>query len=329
MHLPHNDPRISWHGHISLEQTDSHTRPWRIPYADRALYHPSLVQKAANPAGVRLAFHSTTRRLAGEILPAADNQSLDLFVDGQPFGTQDLAGAGSFAFADLPEGGKRIELWLPQAGDFALRRLEVDDGSQVSPDIDNRPRWITYGSSITQCKAAASPSQTWPALVARARGLNLLCLGFGGQCHLDVLIARTIRDLPADYLSICAGINIYGNGSLNARSFASSLIGCVQIIREKHPETPLALISPIFSRSRETAPNATGWTLQDYRDAVQETAALLREHGDRHIHYVSGLDLFDESVESLMPDGLHPGAEGYRQLGARFLERAAPVLFGP
>nr|HRJ73724.1 SGNH/GDSL hydrolase family protein [Terrimicrobiaceae bacterium] len=118
-------------------------------------------------------------------------------------------------------------------------------------------------------------------------------------------------------------------GSLNARSFASALTGFVQIIREKHPETPLALISPVYSRTRESTPNAAGWTLADYRNAVHETALGLRDHGDSRIQAVNGLDLFDESLESLMPDGLHPDAEGYRQMGARFLEHAAPVLFGP
>ncbi|HRJ71573.1 MAG TPA: SGNH/GDSL hydrolase family protein, partial [Terrimicrobiaceae bacterium] len=188
MHIPHDDPRISWHGHISLERTTSFTRPWRIPWADRMLHHVGLVEKAANPAGVRLAFHSTTRHLGGKILSTENNQFLDLLVDGQPFATQNLAGTESFAFTDLPADGKLIELWLPQAGDFALRHLEIEEGSAISPYIDTRPRWITYGSSITQCRAAESPSQTWPALVARARGQNLCCLGFGGQCHLDSLI---------------------------------------------------------------------------------------------------------------------------------------------
>lgn len=181
---------------------------------------------------------------------------------------------------------------------------------------------------IAHCGTAASPSRTWPAIVARQLNLNLTCLGFGGQCHLDVQIARTMRDLPADYISICAGINIYGHSSLNARSFGPALIGFVQVLREKHPKTPILLISPIYSFDRETTPNVVGWTLIDYRNAVAEAVQTLRAAGDDHILYCDGLELLNAEAGSLMPDRLHPDAEGYEVLARNFLERAAPILFG-
>ena len=99
-----------------------------------------------------------------------------------------------------------IELWLPQFGSFQLRNLEIDDGATLQPFADARPQWVTYGSSITQCRTAASPTQTWPAIVARQHGLNLTCLGYGGQCHLDAMVARMIRDLPADYIACVSAL---------------------------------------------------------------------------------------------------------------------------
>ena len=33
---------------------------------------------------------------------------------------------------------------------------------------------------------------------ARTHNLDLTCLGYGGQCHLDPIVASMIRDLPAD-----------------------------------------------------------------------------------------------------------------------------------
>ena len=41
-----------------------------------------------------------------------------------------------------------------------------------------------------------------------------------------------------------------------------------------------------------------------------------------------GLDLFGPEYSDLLPDKLHPNAEGYKQLGRNFLDKAAPVLFG-
>jgi len=328
MIIVHNDPRLSWHGHVSLEHTAEYTRPWRIPFEQKVLFQPDLAMRGAMQAGIRLAFRSNTRRLSGTVVPFDGERKVDLYVNREFQGTGIVDEKSTFTFDDLPGGDDLLELWLPQSSDFALRQLEIDDGATLSAAEDDRPKWITYGSSITHCGAAASPSFTWPGVVARARDLNLTCLGYGGQCHLDIQIARMMRELPADYISICAGINIYGSGSLNARTFGSSLIGFVQLLREKHPQTPLALISPIYSFDRETNPNSTGWTLQNYRDAVAEAARTLQDFGDENIIYVNGLDLFNEDLGHLMPDDLHPDAEGYKTMGANFLNVAAPRLFG-
>ncbi|MEO6846845.1 MAG: hypothetical protein ABI254_06275, partial [Chthoniobacterales bacterium] len=55
-------------------------------------------------------------------------------------------------------------------------------------------------------------------------------------------------------------------------------------------------------------------------------AHLLRQHGDSHIHYVSGLDLFGSDLVHLLPDTLHPNAEGYKMLGKNFTTHALPYL---
>lgn len=328
MIISHDDSRLSWHGQISLERTAEYTRPWRIPFEQKTLFFSDLAARAATQAGVRLSFHSNTNNVSGKIVFYAARQNIDLYVNGKFFKTADFETGSTFAFTNLPFGEHLLELWLPQRGDFALQELELDANSSLTPYEDARERWVTYGSSITHCGEAESPSQTWPAIVARERNLNLTCLGYGGQCHLDPQIACMMRDLSAKYFSICAGINIYGNNSLNARTFSSNLIGFVQILREKHPVAPIALISPIYSSNREVTANAVGWTLQDYRQAVHDVAQLLQQNGDDNIFYINGLDLFDEEFAHLMPDSLHPNAEGYKLMGKNFLKHAAPKLFG-
>jgi len=278
-------------------------------------------------AGVRLAFVSNTRTVAGTFFPVAEMSPLDLCCDGELIATLPLDGRDTFRFDNLPAGEKVIELWLPQFGEFRLRSLQIDEGASLTESTDNRPRWITYGSSITQCRTAASPTQTWPAIVARSCGFNLTCLGFGGQCHLEPMLARLIRDLPADYLSMCVGINIYGANSLSPRTFRSAIIGFVQIVREKHPDTPYAVISPIYSPPRETTLNAVDFTLQAMREEVAAAVDALQAAGDRHLHYVNGLDIFSAEYTHLLPDELHPDAEGYRIMGRNFTRQVANRYF--
>ena len=302
--------------------------PWRIPHEQRDLFPPEgLVNHAAMPAGVRIAMHSDTRRLAGAIVPQADVGRLDLCCDGERVGSVELAGRDRFVFDSLPEGSHRLELWLPQIGCFQLRRLEIDDHATLGPFDDTRPRWITYGSSISQCAAAESPTQTWPAIVARERGLNLTCLGFGGQCHLDPMIARMIRDVPAELISMCVGINIHGQASMSERTFRPGIIGFVEIVRDAHPDTPLVVLSPIYCGPRETTPCPTGLHLEAMRAEAAAAVDVLHAHGDTNVHYVNGLDVFGPDLAHLLPDDLHPNAEGYKILARRFLDTVIARVF--
>ena len=117
-----------------------------------------------------------------------------------------------------------------------------------------------------------------------------------------------IREMPADYLSMKVGINIYGSDSLSPRTFQSAIIGFVQIVREKHPDTPFVVISPIFSPPRETTKNAVEFTLEEMRQEVEEAVRTMRAQGDANLHYVSGLELFGRDLAHLLPDDLHPDA---------------------
>lgn len=337
MILRPDDPRLTWQGIISLQTTDKWTMPWRIPCTEKELFAPDndLLPRAAMPAGIRISFHSNTTFVAGAFVPylitpqsgSYRDGKIDLYCDGSMKGSLPLDHKDVFAFDGLTANEKLVELWLPQIGEFRLKSLQLSDNATLRPFRDTRPKWITYGSSISHCAAAESPSQTWPAIVARERGLNLTCLGYGGQCHLDPMIARMIRDLPADVISIKAGINIYGSNSMGPRSFRPALIGTVKTIREKHPDTPIALISAIFSCDRETTANAVGFTLTQMRDEVADAARRLRQAGDRNLHYCNGLELLGPDDARHLPDQLHPNAEGYELMARRFLEKIIPCVY--
>ncbi|MBM4087255.1 MAG: GDSL family lipase [Planctomycetes bacterium] len=322
-----DDARLTWAGAVSLQRTDEWTVAWRVPFEERGLFHEALLERAVMAAGVRIAFRSDTSLVSGQFVPRNDLTQVDLCCDGKFIGSVGLAGREEFQFDDLPAGEKVIELWLPQFGQFQLRSLALSDGASLTRFEDTRPRWITYGSSISHCRTAESPTQTWPAIVARGRGLNLTCLGFGGQCHLDPMIARLIRDLPADFLSICVGINVQGSASLSPRTFRTGIIGFVKIVREKHPTMPFAVMSPIISPPRETKPNAVGFNLRMMREEVKAAVAALQAHGDRQVHYVDGLEVLGPDLAHLLPDELHPNAEGYKAMGRNFLDKVAATRF--
>ncbi len=140
--------------------------------------------------------------------------------------------------------------------------------------------------------------------------MDLACLGFGGECHLDPMIARLVRDMSADLVIACLGINVYGAGSFNRRSFLPAILGFVSTIRDGHPGVPILVMSPIFSPSRENQAGAAGMTLAEMRGQVLAAVRILRDHGDSDVHPVDGVDILGPAHARLLPDGLHPDAAG-------------------
>ncbi len=309
-------------GAVSLERGEAWVKPWRLPVAEKALFAPddALPPRAEMPAGVRLRFATDARTLQLEVAPFPEPRSFDVTSEGKLLASVRIdSGAMLVTFDALPPGTRTLELWLPPFGPVTLHALRVDSGATVRTVPDDRPKWITYGSSITMCRTAHSPARTWPAVVARKRNLNLTCLGYGGQCHLDPMVARMIRDLPADVITLKLGINIQGGSTLSPRTFRPAVLGFVKILREKHRTIPIGVVSPIISPPRETVPNSVGLSLSQMRLELQDAVQRLRACGDAHVHYFDGLKVFGESlVADYLPDLLHPSGDGYEKLGANF-----------
>jgi hypothetical protein len=320
-------------GCVSLERGDGWVRPWRLPFEDRALFmspEETLLQVARQSSGVRLRFETDSRRIAlscepPETDPFFDSVAFDLTVEGALLQTVRVGrDATTVAFDALPGGKRVVEIWLPADVDTRLRALEIDDGAEGAAVSDDRPKWVTYGSSLTHCRRAHSPARTWPAIVARRRHWNMTALGYAGQCLLEPMIALMIRDLPADFITLKLGINTIGGG-LSPRTYGAAVIGMVRIIREKHPETPITLISPWAFPPHETEPNMVGSTLRGMRRDMEEAHRRLVDRGDKALRYVSGLEMCDgDLIARHAEDQLHPDGDGIEAVAENFLARVSP-----
>jgi len=327
-----NHPALTFAGAISVEPLDDGAvQPWRLDWQRKPLFDPTLKLRAESPAGVRLSFVSDTSavRLGVRLAERPDEWDgwYDLFVDGELHERLNgYDGDQTLLFEGIPDGEHRLELWLAQYPENAVTSLAIDEGASLQPFEDDRPRWVTYGSSITHNACAFGPSETWPSLVARAADVHLTNLGFGGACHFDPIMGLTIRDTPADMISLKLGINVYGSGSHNERSFAPAITGLLLNIREKHPDTPVAVISPIFSNERETEQNKANLTLVQMREILLACVEAMKSCGDEHIAYFDGLAMLGESGKDYLHDQLHPDQAGQHYMAKGFLREVAPWL---
>ena len=327
-------------GAVAVEKGDGWLKPWRLPHTQRHLF-PSpdegLLARAEMPSAVRLRFQTDARRIRLRFLPlgvhVADGgkpvtSRFDVVIDNEIVATVEAApGSEQVAFDGLPEGSKVVEWWLPPGVVVAVTACEIEDGASGEPSPDTRPRWVTYGSSLTHCVRATSPARVWPGIVARQCNLHVTSLGFGGQCHMDPMVGIVIRDLPADYISLKCGINIRGKGSLNLRTFAPNMIGLIQIIREKHPHTPLALVTSFCAPQSEATPNAVGMTLEIMREQTVEVYQRLRGAGDEQLFLCDGLKIVDApSIAKYSHDNVHHNGAGIEEIGERWLPEVMSKL---
>jgi len=365
-------------GAAELEPTGRGVRIHRLPAWARAqCADPQLAMVEAQASGVRIALRTTATVVELELmrtrtvyagLPGRPDGIVELAVDGEVVaqattsggttvtvdmatGTPSVDDGPAFTarFDGLPGTAKDVELWLPHSETLELLDLRVD--APVEPTPSGRPVWVHHGSSISHGSNATHPTGIWPVVAARRSGVDLVNLGFGGSALLDPFVARTIRDTPADLVSLKLGINLVNSDLMRRRAFGPAVHGYLDTIRDGHPSTPLLVISPIYCAIHETTPGpgafdvaaltegrmafaATGdpaeateaptgrLTLGVIRDELARIVHERQAH-DPNLHYLDGRELYSEAdaAEHPLPDNLHPDAATHQTMGERFVER--------
>ncbi|MDV3130017.1 GDSL-type esterase/lipase family protein [Mycobacterium sp. 21AC1] len=360
-------------GALDVEHTEHGLMPYRLPARARAQADQQLLMAAGQPSGVRLAFrtratvieldaHRTTMAFRG--VPPRPDGRYDLFIDGRATGQAVSTGGttvivdsatgeaeiqpgppATVRFAELPAGEKDVEIWLPHYERVELLSLRTDAGVEPA-GAASRPLWLHHGSSISQGSNAASPGTTWAALAAAHGGVDLINLGFSGSAMLDPFVARTMRDLPADLISVKIGINLVNGDVMRLRAFTPAVHGFLDTIRDGHPATPLLVVSPILCPIHEDTPGpgaldltdgtmrfrATGdptdvragkLTLQVIRS---ELTRIIEQRAtyDPNLFLLDGRELYGEAdaAELPLPDRLHPDAATHRLIAERFTAAA-------
>jgi len=319
-------------GTVSLEKNDRWIQPWRLPFRDRDLFTVPdgiFVDRGQSTSGCRLCFETDSEflRIYFDLIfhEAADPLEFALVQNNMILNIIKADKNAGYADFHLPASGK-YEIWLHPFFGFRIKSLEIDENSTLSSIDDRRIRWVSYGSSITMGRQAVNGASTWPATAARKLDLNLTNLGYGGQCHVDPLMADIILDKQPDIVTLKLGINVYGGSTLNLRTFRIAIMGLLYRLRQQREKLPIGIISPIYCSDREDTPNNVDMTLKDYRSEVEAAYQTFINRGDKFLTYTHGYDLLGPAEAHMMPDNLHPDPAGYKMMGERAAEKVIKPL---
>ncbi len=370
-------------GALELEHTEHGILPHRLPGWARAQNtDPQLGMVEAQSSGVRIALRTAATALELETwrsrtayagVPPRPDGVIELVHNGAVIEhsvtsggattiidmrtgavERDMHGTHVARFAELPTGVKDLEIWLPHNETTEL--IELRSNASVDPVASARPVWMHHGSSISQGSNATRPTGIWPAVAARLAEVELVNLGFGGSALLDPFVARSIRDAPADAISLELGINLVNADLMRLRAFGPAVHGFLDTIREGHPMTPLVVISPLSCPIHEHTPGPGAFDPDVLKQGIvrfratgdpAETAAgkltlevirtelerIIGERGasDPHLHLLDGQELYGphDAQEHPLPDALHPDAATHQIVGERFAAVAAARALGP
>ena len=377
--VPLDGGPVEIRGAVRIERTERGLLPRRVTEEGmRRIPDAFMRASVGQSAGIRLAFRTAASRLELRVsgMKMTDSRTADmpaaayelctggdvvtvatssigpryLFSFEQPL-EGIVAGPDDILAFDVPPGEERdFELWLPYSDEVELLGFAADGPVHAPRDREaSIPlRWLHHGSSISHGYIATTTTHTWPVRVANATGVDLTSVAFSGNALLDQLTARTIRDTPADVISVKLGINVVNGDLMRLRIFRSAVHGFLDTIRDGHPDTPLLVVSPIFCAPVEHAPGPT--ILVAGRDPIwvetagrpeelasgklslgiirDELASIveLRSTEDAALGYLDGSLLYGaaDAARLPLPDNLHPGDD----VNALIAERFATFAFG-
>lgn len=300
--VTYQEGAFRFEGCVSVADPGNWVSPWRIVHSQLELFKGLISQGAADCAGVRLSFSTDSGELALFLEAGHPDLIFDLFVDGLLL--QELvvnAFDDQAYFSPLPPGEKIVEIWVDHRNPLRLKGLGIDDQATLEPVSSFRQSWIHYGGSQGLGQEIVSPSMTWTGQLAGRLGLNLTNLSFKGPCRFESSLALLIRDYPVDFITVLL------EGGTAEEYF--NLPGWFQIIREKQPQTPLAIITPLVEAQRQRA-----------EEVVAETIGFFEKNGDTALFGISGAE-FDCGEAPLAAEAFQ------RQLALFFEQRVFSAKF--
>lgn len=285
-------------------------------------------------AGGQVAFRSDTRHVAIRVelagpadmnhMPATGQCGFDLYLGG-PFG-QRFHNCSKY---DHRKSSYEVLLYEHQEAvtrNFTLnfplysgvKRLEIGltPEARLAPPLpwSTEGRIVVYGTSITQGGCASRPGMAYTNILSRALNVEIINLGFSGNGRGDPEVIEMMADVPHPELLVLD----YEANSGGYEPFRETLPRALRILRNRHKQVPILLVSRIPYAKETSHPDARQ-ARERNRSMQAGLVEELRRDGDQKIHFLDGTMLLGRDFDECTVDGAHPTDLGFMRM-ARGLE---------
>ncbi len=315
---------------------ENHGESWRLPVRSRDAFPKEVWNLSLDPTGGRIRFRtdssSVALRLEWPHPPDMRNMhffgqsGVDLYVRNTYWGTavpdKDAASGKIYEhvyFTGQPRTMRDITIYLALYSPVKVLEIGLDRDAALerATQFAVSSPVVFYGTSITQGGCASRPGMSYQAILGRLLNLNHVNLGFSGNGKGEAGVARAVAEIDA-----AAFVLDFAQNNSDADSLAQVYDPFIGILRQRHPDTPILAITPIYA-----AGEATGDQRNDQmRALIRKVVSRRIAAGDTHLQLVEGTDLLGPSRADGLVDGTHPNDLGFQWMAEGLAERLRKVL---
>lgn len=299
------------HGYLTLTEQDGWLCFYRYTDAQRAFYVPPRYTLGVNDTtGMRLECTTDATELSFDYdyhNGTRPYYCFDLYVNGELYssvgkewGWQDNYNDNGHLSFGLPAGTKRLTLWLPTIGYAKLKNVTLTDAT-VLEWTSYEKTYLAIGDSITHGSAAFHPSNSFPARLARAWGVELFNHGLGGDFYNEKNLGDGFPTRP-DYITVLLGCNDWYNYSKERHE--ENCVAFYRRLNQLYPQNTIAVLTLLWNRDADQEKKMGGINVA--RDVI------IREvEKYPNMVLIPGQELLPEDPD-LLVDACHPSDKGYQ-----------------
>jgi len=314
----------------------NHGEFWRLPAQSKDSFPRAVWNLALDSAGGRIRFRTNSSTVALRLewphpsdmrnMHSFGQSGVDLYVGGAYQGTatpdKDATAGKVYEhvyFKGQPRVMRDITIYLALYSPVRVLQIGLDKDAAVeraTPFALAAPV-VFYGTSITQGGCASRSGMSYQAIVGRRLNLNHVNLGFSGNGKGEPALARAVAEIDA-----AAFVLDFAQNNPDVDSLAQVYDPFIGTLRERHPETPILAITPIYAAAESTGNQRN----EQMRALIRKVVARRIAAGDTHLQIVEGTDLLGPSRVDGLVDGTHPNDLGFQWMADGLVERLRKVL---
>jgi hypothetical protein len=212
-----------------------------------------------------------------------------------------------------------VRIWLPCLRGCTIGRI-WGDGTTMEP-VASRQQLLIFGDSISQGFVAGNPALSWPSLLAKKLGFDVVNQGIGGQVFQPTTLPGLARTIELAAIIVEFGAN-YRYERCSRQEVARDIRIYLEELSQLWADVPCWVLTPLWHNENVWPTNPAS--------CFSDVPAVIAESTKVHpaMHLVEGTDLLD-SDSTFFADGFeHPNAAGSEQIATRLAKIMKPALAG-